>query len=177
MKMMPLALLLASVAMAPAQAALFHFDVAGQNVSGVDVHYSFDLDSNPTPTLFEEDPSYSFFQIDGVSITNYAANGAITSITADDLQFFVDVTGGAFGNTSFTNYYFGYQLFSGPVSAPMFELGSYDLYISGEAPVAQLTITAVSAGAVPEPASWAMMLIGFGAIGSTIRRRQTVRFA
>ena len=33
-------------------------------------------------------------------------------------------------------------------------------------------------GAVPEPATWAMMLIGFGAIGAAIRRRQlqTVRF-
>jgi hypothetical protein len=29
-------------------------------------------------------------------------------------------------------------------------------------------------GAVPEPATWAMMLIGFGAIGGTLRRRQKV---
>jgi len=177
MKMLPLALLLATVAMAPAEAAMFHFDVAGQNLSGTDVHYSFDLDINPTPAFFDEDPDYSFFEIDGVSITNYAANGSIASVTTDDLQFFIDVTGGAFGNTSFTNYYFGYQLFSGPVSAPAFELGSYDLYISGDVPVAQLTITAASEGAVPEPTSWAMMLVGFGAIGSTIRRRQAVRFA
>ena len=34
-------------------------------------------------------------------------------------------------------------------------------------------------GAVPEPASWAMMLVGFGVVGSAMRRRQraTVRFA
>lgn len=33
-------------------------------------------------------------------------------------------------------------------------------------------------GAVPEPTTWAMMLIGFGAIGSTMRRRATtVRYA
>ena len=33
-------------------------------------------------------------------------------------------------------------------------------------------------GAVPEPATWALMLIGFGAIGAAMRRRQlqTVRF-
>ena len=29
-------------------------------------------------------------------------------------------------------------------------------------------------GAVPEPATWAMMLIGFGAIGVSLRRRRTV---
>lgn len=35
------------------------------------------------------------------------------------------------------------------------------------------------AAAVPEPASWAMMIIGFGLVGSTMRRRQraVVRFA
>jgi hypothetical protein len=29
-----------------------------------------------------------------------------------------------------------------------------------------------SAGAVPEPASWAMMLVGFGAVGAVVRRRR-----
>jgi len=29
----------------------------------------------------------------------------------------------------------------------------------------------VQAGAVPEPASWALMLGGFGAIGTAMRRR------
>lgn len=31
----------------------------------------------------------------------------------------------------------------------------------------------VGAGAVPEPASWALMILGFGAIGATLRRRVT----
>jgi hypothetical protein len=29
-------------------------------------------------------------------------------------------------------------------------------------------------GVVPEPATWAMMIIGFGAAGSVLRRRRTV---
>jgi len=33
----------------------------------------------------------------------------------------------------------------------------------------------VATGAVPEPATWAMMLIGFGALGFTMRRRNDVR--
>lgn len=33
---------------------------------------------------------------------------------------------------------------------------------------------AVAGGAVPEPATWAMMIIGFGATGSMIRRRKAV---
>ena len=36
----------------------------------------------------------------------------------------------------------------------------------------------VSTGAVPEPASWAMMVGGFGVVGSAMRRRKTaIRFA
>lgn len=31
----------------------------------------------------------------------------------------------------------------------------------------------VTAGAVPEPATWAMMIAGFGLVGGTLRRRQT----
>ncbi len=36
-----------------------------------------------------------------------------------------------------------------------------------------LTITSLSrAGAVPEPATWAMMILGFGGVGATVRRRR-----
>jgi hypothetical protein len=33
------------------------------------------------------------------------------------------------------------------------------------------------AGGVPEPASWALMIMGFGAVGATLRRRRTAAFA
>lgn len=40
-------------------------------------------------------------------------------------------------------------------------------------------IDAVSVGAVPEPATWAMMILGFGVVGGAMRRRtrQTVSYA
>ncbi|MBT9472342.1 MAG: PEPxxWA-CTERM sorting domain-containing protein [Phenylobacterium sp.] len=31
--------------------------------------------------------------------------------------------------------------------------------------------------AVPEPATWAMMIMGFGLVGSAMRRRQALHFA
>lgn len=37
------------------------------------------------------------------------------------------------------------------------------------------TFTFGGRGAVPEPATWAMMLIGFGAVGASMRRRKTTR--
>lgn len=39
----------------------------------------------------------------------------------------------------------------------------------------QGTVSATKVGAIPEPATWAMMLAGFGAIGFAMRRRQNVR--
>jgi len=45
---------------------------------------------------------------------------------------------------------------------------------SGGGPAAQGFLTA-SVSAVPEPATWAMMLIGFGAIGFAMRRRNAVK--
>jgi hypothetical protein len=35
----------------------------------------------------------------------------------------------------------------------------------------EVTVSEVSAGGVPEPASWAMMIAGFGLVGSAMRRR------
>ena len=32
-------------------------------------------------------------------------------------------------------------------------------------------------GAVPEPASWAMMIVGFGGVGAAMRRRRTLTAA
>ena len=42
---------------------------------------------------------------------------------------------------------------------------------------AQLTITdtSISSGGVPEPATWALMLAGFGLVGFTLRRRRTAQ--
>ena len=34
------------------------------------------------------------------------------------------------------------------------------------------TFSVATLAAIPEPASWAMMLIGFSAVGSTLRRRR-----
>jgi hypothetical protein len=38
-------------------------------------------------------------------------------------------------------------------------------------------VSLTAAGAVPEPASWAMMIVGFGAVGSSMRRRRMVAVA
>jgi hypothetical protein len=39
------------------------------------------------------------------------------------------------------------------------------------------TVNNVSPGGVPEPATWAMMLVGFGGLGAMLRRRRSVALA
>jgi hypothetical protein len=66
----------------------------------------------------------------------------------------------------------GPQLFTGPVSAPIFLIGSFSLFdLEGESAAGTLTISNLRS-AVPEPSTWAMMLLGFGAIGASMRRRR-----
>ena len=61
----------------------------------------------------------------------------------------------------------GATTFTGPLGA-----GTYTLWLSDGDEGATYSFNAVTA-AVPEPATWAMMMIGFGVIGVTARRRQT----
>ena len=44
---------------------------------------------------------------------------------------------------------------------------------NGESVFARFSPAVVVPGAVPEPSTWLMMLLGFGAIGATLRRRKT----
>jgi len=59
--------------------------------------------------------------------------------------------------------------------------GTYDFYDFRAAPVKKgaarynFLIGGLTVTAVPEPASWAMMLVGFGVVGYTMRKRDAVR--
>lgn len=51
-------------------------------------------------------------------------------------------------------------------------------YTSGQTPSKDVILDAVNITAVPEPASWALMLMGFGGLGFAMRRRKVaVQFA
>jgi hypothetical protein len=53
-----------------------------------------------------------------------------------------------------------------------FSLG--DMLISATLATTSISVVDTSAGAVPEPATWALMIAGFGAAGSALRRRRPV---
>lgn len=86
-----------------------------------------------------------------------------------------DVTflGNNFGMT-FGNEYFVVDdqvLFSGTSASPTFNVGHYDVESSS---VQTLDIIRLSTAAVPEPATWTLMVGGIGFAGATLRRRQRV---
>ena len=55
--------------------------------------------------------------------------------------------------------------------------GSFSCFLPSGGAIRYLTDGHASAGAVPEPAAWTMMIVGFGGIGAVLRRRRTAAVA
>jgi hypothetical protein len=62
-----------------------------------------------------------------------------------------------------------FALFNGLTTVPGY---AFDSQLAADTPIYRIR---VSAGAVPEPASWAMMIIGLGLVGGQMRRRAGLR--
>lgn len=79
----------------------------------------------------------------------------------------LNINGTPLGFTQFA----GPELFTGTASAPVFKLGTFKLtsIVSGNS---TLTISQANS-AVPEPATWALALVGFGTLGTALRLRRT----
>lgn len=133
---------------------------------------------------------------------NILINDGTSIFTVTDANGRVQTSGNALAATStglFFNYSAtgGYALFQNPHIGSGFNYfclqttGCYSPAIPGmgirvSGPQLNTTLTGnlqfAAAGAVPEPASWALMMLGFGIVGFSMRRRQrkgatTVRFA
>ena len=150
----------------PAYAAPLLFSFTG-NVYGTPKTGSFQLDSNPTPSSVNDQSAFGLTQIFFNNVQG-VFNG--TSEIASSISF---GTGGAsqfqFQSPSSGFAQFGgATVFSGSLNSPVFNPGTYAFtgFTSGT-----LTISNAMA-AVPEPATWAMMMVGFGAAGFVMRRRK-----
>jgi len=84
------------------------------------------------------------------------------------------------GNVIFSDATTTGQLFTARTTNP-FELISGNLYSlsfhgipNGPDNTAYIDDVRLTAAAVPEPSTWAMLLLGFGAVGLTVRRRKAV---
>lgn len=168
--LMVLSLALAMIA-TPAQAAVrydftafsaFSFGTPAEAVTG-----SFSL---ILPDFFSGDVTFPVAALTSCSasgsITGPAACGEqrlfTTAIIVDALVFRTFLPSGTVDNSFFFQ--------PGAFSA----VGTYDNTFSAPPQIARLTVSLVG-GAVPEPATWAMMITGFGIVGGATRRRNSVR--
>lgn len=140
---------------APAQAAtlLFEFESVGE------MDFRFLLDSDPTPTSVFD----GSFTVQTFTAPDVAPN-------AFEIEFFDFFNGGGFDVIDGPSL-FGPQIFNGSVANPSFSTGTFVLGAGDGSPAGFLEVSVP----VPEPATWAMMLLGFFGVGAMMRHGQRVR--
>lgn len=122
--------------------------------------------------------------INGNGLVAFGGNVQSQIYTFQDPSFSEQFSGAEDNSSDVYNYVLDYSLQS--FGSPSF--ASYDAdvstfqnggYFSTPGAYGYLTNShlAISSGAVPEPASWAMMVGGFGMIGGAMRRRQRTSVA
>ena len=155
------AALVGGIALAtPAQADPYHFVITG------DYSADFFLDSSPTPDNYANGNGFVLWDRPGFPDTMFGVA---------DLYFFNAASG---GGMEIDDFYAGLtllvtdgsQLYSGLEGAPTFLTGTFAMAQYQGPGHYSLTISATTSG-VPEPATWAMMVGGFGLMGATLRRR------
>jgi hypothetical protein len=155
--------IMALAASAPANASQLMFDFAGPSGTA-----SFQLDSSPTPdyvnSFLTGNGQFGFNNVAG--IFNGMAGVASTINFGEGIYASLNIVAPGLGFTQFSNP----QLFTGSLDAPTFLTGSFTLAnpFLGDG---TLTISPVS-GAVPEPATWVMLMLGFGLVGAAMRYRR-----
>ena len=160
--LIPVAISVFSVGTPANAATTILFDFVGGDRS-----FNFSLEQGQTP-----DASQLFAGASQITYRNVSGsfNGtAGSSNTATSISF---------GNSFFSKLglnatNFGFGSFGGPVlfdgsrTNPIFNLGTYNL--------TQAVTTPGTGGGIPEPATWAFMIFGFGAIGGAMRRQRRAK--
>ena len=169
MKMMTsvaVAALLAAACASPASAALLNFELSGSQQA------TFQIDTETVPDKFSSSTLIGdqvlFNNVSGIfgGVAGLASISFGTYLAAD-----LNIGGTALGFTQLSGS--GPDLFTGNPGDPIFTLGSFNLAnpFLGQNDV--LTISTVAA--VPEPSTWAMMVLGFAGVGFMAYRRKGQR--
>jgi hypothetical protein len=128
-----------------------NFTAAGNAAFRFDFGKTVFVDS--LKTTVDNNDFYTFSFFDGANLVGLLNIGAAEGVVGNGVE-------------TFTRFFAPTQATSVVVTAS----GGDSLYALGEA-----QFYGVSPGGVPEPATWAMMIAGFGLAGAAARRRGTVR--
>jgi hypothetical protein len=95
--------------------------------------------------------------------------------TSASASFMIDGLSGTVSHSTATASNLNWLIFSGNFVATGTDTLNFTNLTGG--PNEGIFLDAISITAVPEPATWAMMLLGFGAIGFAMRRRRSLTLA
>lgn len=158
------ALAAATVVAAPAYASP---TVAFNPATGTGVFFNNAVTAGPINDVFEFDfLSSGIGTADITSITFEIANAiTFTSVTFNDKPFELTETVDANGKRT-TGYVFDVPVIPGRQTLVVKGTSAGDNTYTGN--------IRIKVSPIPEPATWALMIVGFGMVGSTLRRRRTV---
>ena len=172
----------------PATAATITFGGAGQGQLNTYSEAGFTIartsgdvstgagSGNPAPSLFGFDGGT--FQVTGAGLFTFGGFDGGSGALSSQTQTFnvVGLLGGvSLFNTTYTrNGAFGFQTFASNSAASIDRLVFNLSSTNGTSYNVDNIVVNGIAAAVPEPATWAMMLVGFGLAGSAMRRRKTI---
>ena len=157
-----------ALAASPASAAQYSFDFStDQQLFGGPVTGSGIFTTSDMAMTVGGETAYAITSISGM--VNGSQIVAPTSASYGNYfttgPTFLDGSGVNFGTAAGTTVAFFNQSNNGLYRVNTFSPGSSSF----------VTATSSAVGAVPEPATWAMLLLGFGMVGFAMRRRRSVR--
>ena len=151
---------------APASAATLVFDFStNEPFVGGDVKFTLEAEAPLPSGVFIQASDLKAFS-PGVARVRFEeacftfVPGATSSVACDIVEVFVNTS---FGTTQVTRI-----LQDGALS----QVGRYT-NVNPNRIAASMVVSAAAAG-VPEPATWGLMILGFGATGAALRRRQSI---
>lgn len=135
--------------------------------SGANKSWSFSFEINSPAS----NPSSSIVDF------HYSLNGNLTGLSASSIEFFSAANGGMFNLTLSSGDIIS---FFNKLGSPATDIGSNGNLVTGQWAVDLLSYDSRGAEingagvvtAVPEPSTWAMMILGFGALGFFAYRRR-----
>jgi hypothetical protein len=141
----------------PASATILNFTVTGDDTA------SWSIDDTLAPSFVDAD---IFVYSADVTLNGTTHNSIAITFYDDGFDGGIDA-GGIFA-------FLSPQLFSGSTSSPTFLLGTFNA-IGFPDDSRSYTVTISAAPDVPEASTWAMMMLGFGGIGYSMRARRRKR--